>query len=445
VRKAVGIVRVSSVGGREGESFISPTEQRERIEAACEREGFELTAVHQELDVSGGTPLERRRGLREAVEAVESGAAAVVVAAYFDRLVRSLRVQEELVSRVERAGGSILAVDVGAVSHDTATRWVQSTMLGMVAEYQRRVAKERSGEAQARAVARGVCPFPRTPPGYRRGEDGVLVVSEEAPVVAEAFARRAEGATIRQVRAFLAGHGIERSYRGTQSLLTSRLVLGEIHFGRLVNLTAHPPIVDRGVWQAAQRVRVSRGRRAKSERLLARLGVLRCGTCGARMVVGSGTKKGVRSSHYRCPPTGDCPQRMAISAQIAERVVSDAVREFLADAEGRASAEDDAREAEETAERAQQALDAAIRTFAGLEDEQSAVDRLTELRRERDIAREEAHRLGSLRSVHVIRVRDDWGRLTMEEQRSLIAAAIECAVVGPGRGPERIAVHFFSK
>jgi hypothetical protein len=45
-RRAVGIVRVSRTGGREGERFVSPAEQRERIEAACERDGLQLVAVH---------------------------------------------------------------------------------------------------------------------------------------------------------------------------------------------------------------------------------------------------------------------------------------------------------------------------------------------------------------------------------------------------------------
>lgn len=65
------------------------------------------------MDVSGGTPLEQRAGLRQAVEAVEAGSADVIVAAYFDRLVRSLAVQGEVVTRVEAAGGSVLAVDGG--------------------------------------------------------------------------------------------------------------------------------------------------------------------------------------------------------------------------------------------------------------------------------------------------------------------------------------------
>src|SRR4051812_8747118 len=88
-RRAIGIVRVSQVNGREGDSFASPAEQRERIRAACDRDNLRLVETIDELDVSGGTPLEKRRGLRAAVEAVEAGNAEVVVAAYFDRLVRS--------------------------------------------------------------------------------------------------------------------------------------------------------------------------------------------------------------------------------------------------------------------------------------------------------------------------------------------------------------------
>src|SRR5687767_1725525 len=71
-RRAVGVVRVSRVGTRGGERFVSPSEQRERIEAACERDGLELVDVVQELDTSGGAALARRPGLRRAVEMVEA-------------------------------------------------------------------------------------------------------------------------------------------------------------------------------------------------------------------------------------------------------------------------------------------------------------------------------------------------------------------------------------
>ena len=177
-RTAIGIVRVSQVNGREGDSFASPGEQRDRILAACERDGLDLVEVIEELDVSGGTPLEDRAGLRRAVEAIEAGDADVLVAAYFDRLVRSLRVQDELVSRVEAAGGQVLAVDVGSVTNGSAGQWLSGTMLGAVSEYQRRTTAERTHEAQQRAINRGVAPWPNIPPGYVRNDEEVFVRSD---------------------------------------------------------------------------------------------------------------------------------------------------------------------------------------------------------------------------------------------------------------------------
>ena len=87
------------------------------------------------------------------MELVEAGEADVVVVAYFDRLVRSLTVRAEVVERVEQAGGAILAVDVGKVRADTASRWLSSTMLGLVTEHHRRSTAERNWSS-ARLCAR---------------------------------------------------------------------------------------------------------------------------------------------------------------------------------------------------------------------------------------------------------------------------------------------------
>lgn len=438
-RRAIGIVRVSQVNGREGERFASPTEQRERIEVACERDGLRLLEVHDELDVSGGTPLVERRGLRHAVEAVEAGQADVIVAAYFDRLVRSLKVQDELVSRVERAGGQVLAVDVGQVTNGSAGQWLSGTMLGAVSEYQRRTAAERSADAQARAVARGVAPWPNVPPGYVRGDDGVLVVDPvTAPAVAEAFALRAGGATIAAVRTRLASRGVQRSYHGVGSLLSSRVVLGEIHFGDLANLEAHEAIVDADVWRRVQRVRTPRGRKPKSDRLLSRLGVLRCTTCGARMVVGTANHGGYYL--YRCPPTGDCTRRVTISAELVEGIVVDHVHQLLEGIEGRASAETGAREARAELEHCQRDLDAAIRAFIGLENEVAASDRLQELRQARDDARDRVDDLADVQGALSITTAD-WDDLTLDERRALVRAVVDHVTVAPGRGADRVTVH----
>jgi DNA invertase Pin-like site-specific DNA recombinase len=422
-----------------GEDPVSPSEQRQRIEAACEREGFRLLETLEELDVSGGTALAARPKLSQAVALIEAAQADVIVVAYFDRLVRSLAVQRELLERVEAAGGTILAVDVGEVRADTASRWLSSTMLGAISEHQRRVTAERTAEGKRRSVIRGVAPFPNLPPGLRRGKDKTIEHDpRKAAVIAEAVRMRAGGETIDGIRSYLREHGIRRSYHGTQALLGSRMLLGELHFGDLHNLDAFHPIIDAETWQRAQRMSVPRGRRPRSERLLARLGVLRCGTCGARMVVG--TSQG-RWSFYRCPPIGDCPKRMNISAEVAESTVVEAVKELLAGIEGRASIEGGVSEAADELARRQDALDKAIRTFAGLEEEQAARERLQELRDARDQARD-LHDDLLAASAPAITVRaGDWDLLTLEERRALIRAVIDRAVVGPGRGAERITVE----
>ena len=114
---------------------------------------------------------------------------------------------------------------------------------------------------------------------------------------------RARGATIKEVRDHLKRHGIVRAYAGVQRLLASTLVLGEIRYG---GYDGHCPVlVDREIWEAVQRVVIPRGRKAKSQHLLARQSILRCGTCGARLTIQS--RSADNSASYRCPPANDSP------------------------------------------------------------------------------------------------------------------------------------------
>jgi len=441
VRRAIGIVRVSVVGGREGESFASPSEQRERIEAACKASGMRLAAVHEELDVSGGRPLAERNGLRSAIEAVEAGRADVVIAAYLDRLCRSLDVQRQLIERVEAAGGEVRALDVGAVSHKTATSKLSATLIGAFHEFTKDRGRENARASHSRAIARGVVPWPNIIPGYRRGPDGVLVPhAAEAALVREVFRMRAEGAPIAKVREYLAGHGIKRSEHGITSLIESRVVLGELVFGELSNPTAHEAIIDRGTWKRAQEAMVPRGRMAPSSRLLARLGILRCAGCGGRMTVG--TNQNGCYPAYRCPGKGslDCELRLSISATIAEDTIVEATRAAIKDIQGRADGQANRRQAEADLASAESALEAAVSAFDGLGDLQATKDKLAELRDAVDEARERLGRLGAADVAIRANGAEEWDQMSAEEQRELIRATIKTAVVGAGRGAERITI-----
>jgi site-specific DNA recombinase len=449
-RRAIGIVRVSQVGGREGDSFASPSTQRNRIEAECERQGLDLIEVFEELDVSGGAELDERPGLGPAVEMVEAGRADVIVAAYFDRFFRSLHVQTKVIGRVEAAGGQILAVDFGQVSHGTASQWLSASVSGMMAEYYKRAGEERTREAIQRAITRGVPPWPRVTPGYLKRPDGYAPDPRTAAVIREAFEMRARGALVREVREHLAANGVRLTYAGVAKLLKSHTVLGEIRFGKFTpNLAAHEPIVDRATWEAVQRTRVLAGRHSKSERLLARLGILRCGTCDSRMVTtivigarSAGGGGGKSYPIYRCQ-NPDCARRVTISAPMIESIVVGRVQAEFADVEGRASVAVNARDAEVALEVAQRELDVAIRVLDVVGDESSAVARLAQLREARDAARGEVDRLGGLEAAHAVNVADDWDRLTLAERRAAIRVTVARVTIGPGRGIGRVRVDVF--
>lgn len=445
-RRAVGIVRVSRSDGRAGESFSSPRDQADRIEALAAEKGWQLTVPEPyEIDVSGDALLSDRPQLSQAVVAVQTGAAEVIVGAHTERLWWNHETAAQVIRLVEDAGGEVWSADQGLLTQRSAADEFQGTVRTAADRLSRRQNAEKSEAAVKRAIGRGVTPWPRVTTGYRRRADGRYEPDPKtAPVVAAAFELRAQGRTVREVREHLREAGVRLSLAGARNLLRSRAVLGEIHFGHYApNLSAHEAIVDRGTWEAVQRIRVPAGRLSKSERLLARLGVLRCGTCESRLVttvaIGAG---GGRYPIYRCQ-NADCSRRVTISAPMVEALVVERVQAEFADVEGRASAEVSARDAEAALERAQRELDAAIRVLAIVGEERSALERLTVLRDARDAASAEVERLGGLQAAHAVNVVGDWDRLTLAERRDAIRATVRRATVRPGRGGGRVLVEVF--
>ena len=437
---AVSIIRVSRTNGREGESFHSPEVQHQRIVDACKTHKLKLIGEpFEEMDVSAGKPLDQRPGLLQAVEMIEDGSAEVVVAAYFDRLFRNLQTQAEAFQRISQAGGKVLAVDVGEVNgNGNAAEWASATMLGFMAEYQLRSTRERSSAALSRAVANGVPPWPQVTVGYLKQPDGRYVPDpDRAPIVAEAFERRAQGATIDEVRAYLSEHGVRMSVSGVRKLLKSTVVLGRIDFGDLHNPEAHKPIVERGTWERCQKMVVASGRKGKSGRLLARLGILRCSSCGSKLVL-SATHQG-RYEYYRCQGD-DCERRVTISATVIEPLVVDAVKDTIADVEGRASAQTRVREAQDAADRARANYEAALSVLSDFTDA-AAVQKLRELQHAAEEAQEHAEQLRPRHSGITINLARDWDDLSLDGRRDAIRLVIDRVDVAPGRGIDRVSVH----
>lgn len=445
-KRAVLIIRVSQLKGREGESFSSPQDQRDAGDSFCAEKDWDLVAVFEELQVSGDAPLEERPGLSQAVTMILTGAADVILGAHSERLWWSHEVRAQVLRIVHGAGGEVWAVDAGKLSGGSAAEDFSGEVRTSADRFSRRQNAEKSRKAVVRAVRRGVVPFANVPPGLALdNENRVVPDKDQLPAVVEAFEMRDEEATIDEIRRHLRQKGIERSHHSVSEMLLNRLYIGEIHFGQLVNLHAHEPVIDRGLFERVRTRRWTRGRVAKSDRLLARLGVLRCGSCGSRLVVGMQRQNGREYPYYRCTPTVDCTRRVTISASMAERVVVEATKERIKGEEGCASAAHDAQADAGAADAAQGNLEAAILAFAGLEEEPTAIERIGELRELRDKAvarREHSRNLHSTLAVTVA----DWDRLSLSAKRGLIRATIAEAVVSKGgQGAGRISVKLLGE
>jgi DNA invertase Pin-like site-specific DNA recombinase len=442
MRRAVAIIRVSQQGDREGDGFTSPRTQQQQVRRLCEREGFELAETFPEIDVSGGRALNDRPGLLAAVEMVEAGDADAVVTAYFDRFARNLVSQREALERIEAAGGELWTGDAGRISHATAAQKQHANMLGVSSEYVRDSIRERTAAATQDALDRGLLVRPWLPFWLERGSDGHgVVIAERVPIAREMFTRRAAGESYETIRVWLRGHGIVLSRTAVRNALKDRLAIGQQHYGTFKpNLSCVDPIVDPTLWRSAQSNRSRPGRHPVVPSLLGRLGVLRCSGCGGRMVQATG-KSGAHRI-YRCATATDCPRRVAISMDVADRVVVAAVLEQVAGMTGTASTEDHVRELEEERDALRVRLNDTIAVFAeqGLAQDPAAVQALAKLRREHERAVASVDQARARSAVVTVSV-DDWEDRSLEARREIVRAVVERAVVLPGRGADRVRVE----
>lgn len=325
-----GYVRVSVVGGRSGERFQSPDQQRESIAGWAQAHGVKIGEWHEDLDRSGGTM--DRPGMNRALERVANGQSGGVIVARLDRFARTVVGGLTTIRELDEKGARVVSV---AESLDPATPMGRA-MLGLLlimAEWQRDQANEHLAAAQTRAASAGRFPG-RAGYGYAKTKEGLTEVdSDAAPILLRIFTERAQGVGWQSIADRLTRDHIPTP-RGHKTWATSTLtgiVRSETPLGVFVGPRdlriegAWPALVSQELWNQANAKRgVDDRERRHDDRLLA--GRARCATC--RRVLRRTTNQSGDHS-YSCRNAG-CDQRASITAMLLDDYVAAMIDERLA-------------------------------------------------------------------------------------------------------------------
>jgi len=149
-KRAVGYCRLSKEGAPDGSYGLDA--QRTAIESWATANGFQIASWGQDEGVSGDTPPDLRSGLTTALADLQPGDTLVV--ARRDRLSRDLILSLALERELLKTGNRIAAAD-GAGNGNSAEDELMRSMLGAMAQYERRLISMRTKAALARAKAAG--------------------------------------------------------------------------------------------------------------------------------------------------------------------------------------------------------------------------------------------------------------------------------------------------
>jgi site-specific DNA recombinase len=460
-------VRVSRVGGREGESFISTDLQREQGAAWATSRGIEIPEVHEDLDQSGGK-LERP-GLDALLARIKAGETDGVIVSKLDRLSRlgvgdALRLVEEITG----AGGSIAALDLG-IDPTTPFGEFGMTIMLALARMERRRMSEAWEHAKTRALDRGARMGP-TPFGYARTEDGLLLPHEQwASVVEQAFklaARDGVDAAVDYLRKTTpaspspARPGVHRKRSSdhrtwtaftVRRLLRNRTYLGETRYGDRLVRDSHPALVDRATFERAQPGEERPKRRAAAVYPLS--GFATCAGCG-EVLIGARAgmdKAGNGRRAYRCRASlkswngTPCPAPANVLADLLEGYLVERIRHAY-ELGGTSDVAASVADADGTIDEAQRELDAAEREVERFATDPTAAELLGEaawaaaLRTRAD--RVEAARLTYREHVDTMRSADVvippaelLDTLAPQELTSVLQSVFQTVRVTRGRGP----------
>jgi DNA invertase Pin-like site-specific DNA recombinase len=320
-----GYIRVSKVGERSGESFLSPDEQRSKIEQYAKLHGIRLTMHEPELDESGGT---MRRPIFDGImDRIRAGQSDGLIVAKLDRFARTVVGGVEVMAELAERGKVLVSVTEQIDLSTSMGKLVAHVMIAF-AELERDRLRESWRNGQRSKIERGI--HGASPIyGYVKVNGRPLTVDPEtAPHVRTIFRLRADGWSPGRIAKRIEQKaplpsGRKWTPRKVSQIVANRAYLGHAYYGDIENRDAHPAIVTLDEFDAAQVAGPGRNHLKREQGLLT--GIIRCAGCRYAMRPRHETREDGRViPGYVCAKHhggGECPEPTAIAAHLIDPAV----------------------------------------------------------------------------------------------------------------------------
>ena len=310
-RKVAGVyIRVSTEDqAREG---FSLGEQEEKLLQLCKFKELEVYKVYKDAGISA-KDMEHRPQFQEMLKDMKEGKINYIVAYKLDRITRSVRDLEELISVLEQYNCFLLC-DRDDVNTSTANGRFFVRMLTVLSQLEIEILSERTKFGLNGAIKSGHIPGQR-PFGYTKSEDKKMIVDNATrPYVEKIFDMYLEGKSFQQIANYFKENNIypKKKWRDTtiQKIIDNKIYMGDYEqykrIGKQENLepitymNVVEPIISRAKWEECQRQKERNQRTYTRDRIYTFFQRLKCPECGRIMKCkgSGGTKR--KYMYYTC-------------------------------------------------------------------------------------------------------------------------------------------------
>ena len=310
-RKIAGVyIRVSTEDqAREG---FSLGEQEEKLLQLCKFKELEVYKVYKDAGISA-KDMEHRPQFQEMLKDMKEGKLNYIVAYKLDRITRSVRDLEELISVLEQYNCFLLC-DRDDVNTSTANGRFFVRMLTVLSQLEIEIVSERTKFGLNGAIKSGHIPGQR-PFGYKSAEDKRMVIDNATrPYIEKIFDMYLEGKSFQQIANYFKENNIypKKNWKDTtiQKIIDNKIYMGDYEqykrIGKQENLepivymNVVEPIISRAKWEECQRQKERNQRTYTRDRVYTFFQRLKCPNCSRIMKCkgSGGTKR--KYMYYTC-------------------------------------------------------------------------------------------------------------------------------------------------